>query len=261
MSQIPGIGIPPSSNELPTGQGINQLEVDDFFGLLIAELQNQDPLNPLDNAQMLQQISQIREVGATDKLTQTLDAVLLGQNVSSATSLIGKEVRALAENGRTVTGVVDRITIADGQPELSILTSPRVEPSTDAGAIEAGTYRYKVVYVQEDGQEVAADLGPVSTAGVSGLDGALRLTNLPQTGGPKTIYRTDGSGAGDYHLLGVINEGFVTEYVDTTANANLPSTVLTGSPPRAFSGRRVTASLNNISEVRSLIDTTQLVTP
>ena len=45
---------------------------------MITELQNQDPLNPMDNTQMLEQINQIRQIGATDKLTSTLDSVLLG---------------------------------------------------------------------------------------------------------------------------------------------------------------------------------------
>ena len=51
------------------------LDIESFLDLFIAELQNQDPLNPLDNAQILQQISQIREVGATDKLTDRVDKV------------------------------------------------------------------------------------------------------------------------------------------------------------------------------------------
>ena len=69
--------------------------MDDFLDLMIAELQNQDPLNPLENDELIAQISQIREVGATEDLTNTLNAVLLGQNISSATSLIGADVVAL----------------------------------------------------------------------------------------------------------------------------------------------------------------------
>ncbi len=122
MSEVTGVG---SGNNTQTtggskGSSVQNLDMDHFLKLMIAELQNQDPLNPLENHQLLEQIGQIREVGATDSLTKTLDAVLLGQNVSSASNLIGKEVRALNDKGSNVEGTVERVTIIDGAPTLHI---------------------------------------------------------------------------------------------------------------------------------------------
>jgi flagellar basal-body rod modification protein FlgD len=77
-------------------------------------------MNPMDNQQMLQQISEIRSIGATDKMTSTLDAVLLGQNVSSATNLIGKQVQAMTDAGDKISGTVDKVTIIDGAPRLHV---------------------------------------------------------------------------------------------------------------------------------------------
>ena len=94
--------------------------MDQFLKLMISELQNQDPLDPMDNSQMLQQISQIREIGVTTQLTDTLDAVLTGQNLSSASSLIGKQIVALTDDGDRITGTVERVTIVDGKPRLHI---------------------------------------------------------------------------------------------------------------------------------------------
>jgi len=99
---------------------LRDLELGDFLKLMIAELQNQDPLNPMDNSEMLQQISQIREIDASTRLTQTLDAVLLGQNLSSASNMIGKLVRGLADNGSFVIGTVDRVSIDGGAPKLHV---------------------------------------------------------------------------------------------------------------------------------------------
>ena len=96
------------------------LDMDNFLKLMITELQNQDPLNPMENSEMLNQISQIREIGATDKLTSTLDAVLTGQNLTSASSLIGKEVKALSDDNEQVAGVVDRVTVTNGVPKLHV---------------------------------------------------------------------------------------------------------------------------------------------
>ena len=60
---------------------------------------------------MLQQITQIREIGASDKLSQTLQAVLTGQNLTTASSLIGQQINALADSGQTIEGEVDRVSI------------------------------------------------------------------------------------------------------------------------------------------------------
>ncbi len=93
--------------------GLGDVDLDQFLQLLISELQNQDPLNPLDNSEMLQQISQIREIGATDKLSSTLTTVLRGQNLSTASNLIGQEIDALADDGSNVKGLVDRVSMQE----------------------------------------------------------------------------------------------------------------------------------------------------
>jgi flagellar basal-body rod modification protein FlgD len=101
-------------------EALRGLDVSEFLNLMITELQNQDPLNPLENSEILQQISQIREIDSTLKLTKTLDAVLLGQNLNSASALIGKGIRGLSSEGTPVTGVVERVTVTDGVPSLHV---------------------------------------------------------------------------------------------------------------------------------------------
>src|SRR5207244_8307648 len=86
---------------------LGQLKLDDFLKMLLTELQNQDPLSPMDSSTMLTQIGQISQVGATQNLTSTLDSVLLGQNINNATALIGKTITGLADDNTEVTGKVD----------------------------------------------------------------------------------------------------------------------------------------------------------
>lgn len=93
---------------------------EDFINMMIVELQNQDPLNPMDNAQILQQISQIQSVETTQRLSDTLSAVLLGQNLSSASLLIGMEVRGMTDVGKEVAGTVDRVSIEGSVPWLVV---------------------------------------------------------------------------------------------------------------------------------------------
>ncbi|MFW6169510.1 MAG: flagellar hook assembly protein FlgD [Planctomycetota bacterium] len=112
MSVLPANStIPPAPTSQYDGGGLEDTDIDHFLKLMITELQNQDPLNPMDNGEMLQQLSEMRSIASSDKLTETLDAVLVGQNVTTASSLIGKEVNALTDDGSNVQGVVERVTV------------------------------------------------------------------------------------------------------------------------------------------------------
>lgn len=100
-------------------QDLREVDVQQFLNLLIAELQNQDPLNPMSNQEMLQQIGQIREISSTNKLTDTLASVLEGQNFSTASGLIGRRISALSDDGRNIEGVVDRVAIDQAGNDLT----------------------------------------------------------------------------------------------------------------------------------------------
>jgi len=115
MTTIPGVKSSSSSsgstNQAPGSNGLADVDLNQFLGLLITELQNQDPMNPMDNAAMLNQISQIRQIGSTTKLTDTLSTLAVGQELSMASGLIGKEVTALDNNSKDVKGIVDRVAV------------------------------------------------------------------------------------------------------------------------------------------------------
>lgn len=121
MSSIPGVGTSSthkSSNV--TGNALGDVDIDQFLGLLITEMQNQDPLNPMDNAQMLTQLSQIREIGSTNKLTETLSTLAVGQELSMASTMIGKTVKALDNNAKDVEGKVSRVSVQTDPDDRNI---------------------------------------------------------------------------------------------------------------------------------------------
>jgi len=114
-------GFTPTLPSATTGSktDLRDVDINDFLSLMITELQNQDPLNPMDNAQMLEQIGQIRQISATSQLTESLDAMFIGQNLATATNLIGKRVSALTDDGKNVEGLVDRVTVEVDQKDDS----------------------------------------------------------------------------------------------------------------------------------------------
>lgn len=76
------------------GRTVNQ---DDFLKLLITQLQNQDPLQPMDNQQFAAQLAQFNSLGQLIEINDKLGALSSGQSATSqynAASLIGKEIAA-----------------------------------------------------------------------------------------------------------------------------------------------------------------------
>ena len=97
-----------------------------FLKLLVTQLKNQDPLNPLDNAQMTSQMAQISTVSGIEKLNTTLQAMMAstsqGETMQAAT-LLGK--------GVLVPGSGLALTAADGAGFAGFdLAGP-----TDTGAV------------------------------------------------------------------------------------------------------------------------------
>ncbi len=108
-----------SSSTSTTGNDLRSLDLNDFMNLLITELQNQDPLNPMDNTQMVQQMATIREIGSTNQLTETLTAFSLTQQLTTASSLMGKNVDGMADDGKEISGKVERISVETNSEDSS----------------------------------------------------------------------------------------------------------------------------------------------
>lgn len=111
MDYVSSIGAPSTSSDAQLAASLNDVDMDEFLKLMITELQNQDPLDPMETSEMMVQLSQMREISSTDKLTDTLDAVLMGQNLTTASSMIGKQISALSNDGIDIEGQVDRVSV------------------------------------------------------------------------------------------------------------------------------------------------------
>lgn len=112
----------PAASSTIASNSLNGLQPSDFLNMLLTELQNQDPLSPMDSGQMLTQIGQISQLSSTQTLTSTLNSMATGQNLSNATALIGKTVDGIDDSGAEITGAVDQVTVANNVPVLNIGT-------------------------------------------------------------------------------------------------------------------------------------------
>lgn len=113
MSRVTGTtGATGSSNaNSANGNGLNDVDMDTFLNLMITELQNQDPLNPTDNAALLEQIGQLRSISSNDRLVSTLTSFGNTQELTTASSLIGRNVTGLDIKGGEVSGEVSSVSV------------------------------------------------------------------------------------------------------------------------------------------------------
>jgi flagellar basal-body rod modification protein FlgD len=82
------------------------LSTDDFMTLFLAQLQNQDPTKPMDDSQMLNQLSQMSQI----QTMQNLQKSLSGSQLAQSSALIGKRVTGVDVDGVAVDGVVTTVT-------------------------------------------------------------------------------------------------------------------------------------------------------
>ncbi len=124
MSTTSGISSNSSSRSTSTSSTVSDayesLGTQAFLKLLVAELANQDPTAPMETADIISQIAQIRSITASDSLSKTLEASALSQNMYTAGSLLGQTITGLDDKGKSVSGMVDQVKIADGQVKLIV---------------------------------------------------------------------------------------------------------------------------------------------
>ncbi len=102
---------------------LQSLTVNDFTQMLVTELRNQDPTQPMTNTDVMNQVSQIQSIESNQQLTSTLQSVALGQSIASAGSLIGATVTGTDSNGKQVTGTVNSASISNGSATLNVGSS------------------------------------------------------------------------------------------------------------------------------------------
>ena len=116
MTRVNSI-IPPTTTSASTaansvkGKGLNDIDLTGFLKLMLTELQNQDPLNPTDNAALLRQVGELRGISSNDQLVSTLKGFSNTQELTTASSLIGRTVKGLDNAAKEVTGAVTSVSV------------------------------------------------------------------------------------------------------------------------------------------------------
>ncbi|EGG95001.1 Flagellar basal-body rod modification protein FlgD [gamma proteobacterium IMCC1989] len=115
--EIESIGNSQSNTALQRA-GIDQ---EDFLQVLLAQLNYQDPLEPVDNSEFISQFAELTTLTQTQSSNDKLDSLLTIQSVNQAVQLIGKTVEVNSSGSDTI-GQVTTITFSsEGTPQMTVL--------------------------------------------------------------------------------------------------------------------------------------------
>lgn len=140
-----------------------------FLKLLTEQLKNQDPLNPMDNAQMTSQLAQISTVDGIAKLNTTLTALLQdsqSNEAMQAAALVGKGVmvegKSLTLSGSKAYGGFELTSAAD-----KVTVTIKDSAGTEVRKMELGSFDAGVFNFAWDGK---------ATNGTQAVDGKYTMT-------------------------------------------------------------------------------------
>jgi flagellar basal-body rod modification protein FlgD len=168
----------------------------DFLSLLIQQMRNQDPTQPMDSSQMVSQLAQINQVSATQNLQTSFDALaqsMQGNQLLQASSMVGHSVTVPSAVGRLQGGALDgAVNVPDGGGRTFVRitdSAGNVVRTIDMGTQVAGLADFHWDGVGDDGQPLPPGVygltaqvgtaaaatyvsGKVAGVGMTGADGA-----------------------------------------------------------------------------------------
>jgi flagellar basal-body rod modification protein FlgD len=112
-----------TTTPVSTAQNTNQiksstkmsLKTEDFIKMMVTQLQNQDPMDPMKNQDLLAQMSQIGQLQSTTSLQSSITSMMTQNQIGAASSLIGKVVQGMDAQKNTVQGQVNSVLVqSDG---------------------------------------------------------------------------------------------------------------------------------------------------
>ncbi|QOV90154.1 flagellar hook assembly protein FlgD [Humisphaera borealis] len=109
-----------TGNKMPNSTNKLALKAEDFVKMMITQLQNQDPMEPAKNDQLLAQMSQIGQLQSSTDLQTSLKGLTQQSQIGSAAGLIGKTVKGLDAENNPISGLVTSVRVDGDDVNLEL---------------------------------------------------------------------------------------------------------------------------------------------
>lgn len=172
-----------------------------FLQLLVAQLKNQDPTNPMDSSQMTSQLAQINTVTGISQLNTTLTSLssqLTAGQSAQASLLIGQNVLVPGSSTTVASGASTGfgVTVASNVSDLKVTiknASGDIVNTIDLGAQQAGTVPVSWKPTDASGNTLADGTYTVSAVGTSSTGGTTTETTLTGAQVRSVVQQSDGT--------------------------------------------------------------------
>jgi flagellar basal-body rod modification protein FlgD len=118
-----------TSSTSATG-GNNMLDKDTFLKLMMAQLQNQDPLNTSDPTAYISELAQLTSLEQETNIATSASQTAAEQNTTTALALLGHTVTYLDSSGNSVTGPVQKVDFTASGPTLTVNGNSGIDPTS-----------------------------------------------------------------------------------------------------------------------------------
>src|SRR4051812_44387066 len=102
---------------------------DDFLKLMVAQMKNQDPMNPSDDKDNIAQMAQFSSLEQITNLASATQKLADSMQMTQTLGLIGHTVSYKAADGTMTSGTVSAVDVAGGAPSLTVGDVKDVDPT------------------------------------------------------------------------------------------------------------------------------------
>ncbi|MDR2207925.1 MAG: flagellar hook assembly protein FlgD [Azoarcus sp.] len=157
----------------PAQKTMMQDEQNRFLTLLTTQLRNQDPMSPLQNAELTMQLAQMSTVDGIERLNKMMQSLMESRELTDSTALIGRGVLVDGKGlGLTEAGAIGGFDLNLPADTVTVTihdSSGQVVKKLEFNKVDAGSHNYVWDGLAEDGSEAAQGMYTVSVS--ASLDG------------------------------------------------------------------------------------------
>ena len=117
---VNAIGSSSGLGAITTSSDRARITREQFIQLLTAELSSQSPLDPVDNAQFLDQLVAMQNLETSAATADSMRSLTSFLQLNAGSSLIGRTVRGISDTGIEVRGLVTRVLMDGSNVRLVI---------------------------------------------------------------------------------------------------------------------------------------------
>ena len=122
-----GAGFEPTVGQ-PSLLEKSRLDSQDFLQVMVAQLRNQNPLEPQSDADFISGIAQFDQLTSLNEISESLATMTSLSALGQASTMLGREVLADVGTDTPLSGVVDAVEMQDGVP-LLVVAGTRIPTS------------------------------------------------------------------------------------------------------------------------------------